>query len=249
MDKEFNGKVVWITGAARGIGRVIADEFARFGASLALTDVLEKELTAAAEEIKTAHGNPVMTSVLDVTDAKGTEAFARHCVDELGGLTVLLNNAGITRDGLLLRMSIEDWDRVIDINLKGTFVCTQAAAKIMMKARYGKVINISSVVGVMGNAGQVNYAASKAGIIGLTKSAAKELGGRGIRVNAVAPGFIMTDMTRDLTAERKEAYLSAIPLKYLGEPKHVADACRFLASTASDYITGQVLLVDGGMYM
>jgi 3-oxoacyl-[acyl-carrier protein] reductase len=144
-------------------------------------------------------------------------------------------------------MSDEDWDLVLSVNLKGTFVCTKAAAKVMMKARYGKIVNISSVVGVMGNAGQANYAASKAGIIGFTKSAAKELGGRGVRVNAIAPGYIVTDMTKELSQETQDAYLKAIPLSYLGKPEDVAQACAFLASPASDYITGQVLQVDGGM--
>lgn len=248
MNQDFSGKTVWITGAARGIGKAISQEFAARGASLALSDVLGDDLTATAEALQAAFGVPVHHAVVDVTDAAGVERFAQECVDKLGGLTVLINNAGVTRDGLLIRMSEQDWDRVLDINLKGTFVCTKAAAKIMMRARYGKIVNIASVVGVMGNAGQANYAASKAGIIGFTKSVAKEFGARGIRANAVAPGFIATEMTHQLTPEVREAYLKAIPLNYLGSPDDVAKLCSFLASADGDYITGQVILVDGGLH-
>jgi 3-oxoacyl-[acyl-carrier protein] reductase len=248
MNRDFSGKVVWITGAARGIGKTISREFARCGASLALSDVLEVELSATAQELREEFNVPVHCSVLDVTDSAGAERFVQATTDALGGLTVLINNAGITKDGLLLRMAEADWDRVLDINLKGAFVCTKAAAKVMMKARYGKIINIASVVGIMGNAGQANYAASKAGMIGLTKSVARELGGRGVRVNAVAPGFIATEMTHQLAPEVRDAYLKAIPLNYLGEPADVAHVCAFLASPDGDYITGQVIVVDGGLH-
>lgn len=247
MSRDFENKVVWITGSARGIGKSIAEEFASQGASLALTDVLEEQLKITADELSTKYHIPAITHKLDVTSSAGASDFVQRCVSELGGLTVLVNNAGVTRDNLLMRMSDDEWDLVLSVNLKGTYVCTKAATKVMMKARYGKVINISSVVGVMGNAGQANYSASKAGMIGFTKSIAKELGGRGVRVNAVAPGFIVTDMTKELTPEIKEAYLKAIPLNLLGQPKDVAKACIFLASPESDYITGQVLQVDGGM--
>jgi 3-oxoacyl-[acyl-carrier protein] reductase len=183
-----------------------------------------------------------------VTDSAGADRFVQECVAQLGGLTALINNAGVTRDMLLIRMSDADWDRVIDINLKGTFVCTKAAVKVMMRARYGKIINIASVVGIMGNAGQANYAASKAGIIGFTKSVAKEFGGRGIRANAVAPGFIATEMTHQLSEEVRESYLKGIPLNYLGSPDDVARVCTFLVSPDADYITGQVIVVDGGLH-
>jgi len=246
-DKPLEGRVVWITGAARGIGKSIASELASRGARLALTDVLEPDLAATASEVASTHGVQVIHQRLDVTDGAGAEHLVQRCTSELGGLTALINNAGITRDGLLMRMSDEDWDRVLSVNLKGTFVCTRAAIKAMMKARYGKIVNIASVVGVRGNAGQANYSASKAGIIGLTKSVARELGSRGVRANAVAPGFIVTEMTDQLPQDVKDAYLKGIPLNTLGTPGDVARTCAFLVSADSDYITGQVLVVDGGM--
>ena len=248
MTTDFTGKTVWITGAARGIGKAIAREFASLHASLALSDVLEEELAATSQELQNEFGIPVHHAKLDVTDSAGAEQFVQDAISKLGNLTVLINNAGVTRDGLLIRMTEADWDRVLNINLKGAFVCSKAAAKVMMKARYGKIINIASVVGVMGNAGQANYAASKAGMIGLTKSIAKELGGRGVRVNAVAPGFIATEMTHQLAPEVRDAYLKAIPLNYLGNPEDVARTCAFLASPDADYITGQVIVVDGGLH-
>lgn len=248
MCGSLKDKAVWITGAARGIGFAIAQEMAARGANLILTDVLEAELAAAADAIIKAHPVKVLIEKLDVTDSTGAERVVQRCLTEFGGLTALINNAGITRDGLVIRMSDDDWDRVISVNLKGTFVCTRSAAKAMMKARYGKIVNIASVIGVMGNAGQANYAASKAGIIGLTKTVAKEFGARGIRANAVAPGFIQTEMTDKLTPEVREAYLKAIPLNYLGTPQDVARICAFLVSADSDYITGQVIVADGGLH-
>jgi 3-oxoacyl-[acyl-carrier protein] reductase len=248
MTEDLKGKVIWITGASRGIGKSIAQELASHGAALALTDILEEELQATANEIAESFHVPVIHARLDVTDSAGADQFVQRCASELGGLTALINNAGITRDALLIRMTEEDWDRVLSVNLKGTFVCTKAAVKFMMKARYGKIVNIASVVGVMGNAGQANYSASKAGVIALTKSVAKEFGARGVRANAVAPGFIATEMTHKLSPETQEAYLKAIPLNYLGSPEDVARACAFLVSPGSDYITGQVLVVDGGMH-
>jgi 3-oxoacyl-[acyl-carrier protein] reductase len=248
MNSGLRDRTVWITGAARGIGKAIATEMAAGGAHLALTDVLETELAATTAELASQHGVKVIHSRLDVTDMAGAEAFAQRCVAELGSMTALINNAGITRDGLMIRMSDDDWDRVISVNLKGTFVCSKAAAKVMMKARYGKIVNIASVVGMMGNPGQANYVASKAGIIGLTKTIAREFGARGVRANAVAPGFIATEMTDQLSPEVKDAYLKAIPLNYLGSPQDVARVCAFLVSPDSDYITGQVLVVDGGMH-
>ncbi len=249
MSKPLSGKVAWITGAARGIGKSIARRLATDGADLALTDVLAPDLEQTARELAAECGVRVIQQVLDVTDRDGATAFVQRAVDELGGLTILVNNAGITRDGLLMRMSLADWEKVLTVNLTGAFVCTQAATKPMMKARYGKIINMASVVGVMGNAGQANYSASKAGMIGFTKSVAKELAGRGIRANAVAPGFIETEMTHGLTDETRSAYMSVIPLKYLGKPEDIAQVCAFLASADSDYVTGQVLVVDGGMHM
>jgi len=249
MSKPLSGKVAWVTGSARGIGKSIARTLAGEGADLALSDVLAEDLEKTAIEFVDTYGIRVVQQVLDVTDRDGAAAFVQRISDELGGLTILINNAGITRDGLMMRMSATDWERVINVNLTGTFVCTQAAIKPMMKARYGKIINIASVVGVMGNAGQVNYSASKAGMIGLTKSVAKELAARGIRANAVAPGFIETEMTHQLTEETREAYMQAIPLKYLGKPEDIAQVCAFLASTSSDYITGQVIVIDGGLHM
>ncbi|MCB9357232.1 MAG: 3-oxoacyl-[acyl-carrier-protein] reductase [Calditrichaeota bacterium] len=249
MNQPLAGRVAWITGSARGIGKAIARHLALQGADLALTDVLEDDLYATAKELALESNRKVIHQVLDVTDPVGAAGFVQRTVDELGGLTILVNNAGITRDALMMRMSLNDWERVLHVNLTGSFVCTQAAIKPMMKARYGKIVNIASVVGVMGNAGQANYSASKAGMIALTKSVAKELAGRGVRANAVAPGFIETDMTHQLSPEVKEAYLQAIPLKYLGSSDDIAQVCAFLASAASDYISGQVLIVDGGLHM
>jgi 3-oxoacyl-[acyl-carrier protein] reductase len=248
VSADLKGKIVWITGAARGIGKAIAVDLAARGASLALTDVLDADLEATAKEIAAAHGVPVIHGRLDVTDAKGADDFVQRCVSELGGLTALVNNAGITRDGLLIRMTEDDFDRVIGVNLKGTFVCTKAAIRVMMKARYGKIVNMASVVGLSGNAGQANYVASKAGVIGFTKTVAKEFGARGIRANAVAPGFIATDMTHQLPPEVKDGFLKSIPLAYAGTAEDVARVCAFLLSPDSDYVTGQVLVVDGGMH-
>ncbi len=244
----LEGKVAWVTGAARGIGRAIAHALAEQGAAVAISDIEGEAVQAVAAELTQAFGIKSLANPLDVTDSKGIEAFVNRISSELGGLHILVNNAGITRDGLLLRMSEADWDRVLDVNLKGAFLCTRAAAKVMMRARFGKIINIASVVGITGNAGQANYAASKAGVIGLTKSVAKELAGRGIRVNAVAPGYIETDMTHGLSAETKQEFLKQIPLGKVGWPEDIASVVVFLASPASDYVTGQVIPVDGGMH-
>lgn len=249
MNQTLSGRVAWVTGSARGIGKAIARHLALEGADLALTDVLSEDLTATAAELAVESGRKVVSQVVDVTDPIGTAGFVQRVTEELGGLSVLVNNAGITRDNLIMRMSVSDWERVLHVNLTGCFVCTQAAIKPMMKARYGKIVNIASVVGVMGNAGQANYSASKAGMIGFTKSVAKELAGRGIRANAIAPGFIETDMTHQLSPEVRDAYMQAIPLKYLGSSDDIAHVCAFLASSASDYISGQVLVVDGGLHM
>ncbi|MFH1891623.1 MAG: 3-oxoacyl-[acyl-carrier-protein] reductase [Candidatus Zixiibacteriota bacterium] len=241
-------KVCLVTGSARGIGYSIAEEFVRNGAKVVLSDVLEDALSESVKTLS-ASGGEVIGIAGDVTDSAQVTNLVAQTVENLGGIDVLVNNAGVTRDTLLVRMTESDWDLVLRVNLKGAFLMTQAAAKIMMKKRSGKIVNISSVVGLMGNAGQANYAASKAGLIGLTKSAAKELAGRGICVNAIAPGYIETDMTAGLSDAAKAAFLENIPLKRAGSPSDIAQSVLFLASSASDYITGQVLGINGGLYM
>jgi len=243
------GSVSLITGARRGIGRVIALRLSSLG-PVALNDIAsgEEELNAVADEVRAAGGTALAVTG-DVTDAESVEAVVGKVMAEFGRLDILVNNAGITRDGLLLRMKDEQWRSVIEVNLTGAFLCTRAAAKIMLRQRSGRIINMASVVGVMGNAGQANYSASKAGLIGLTKSTARELASRGINVNAIAPGFIVSPMTDKLSDEAKEKLFAAVPLGRLGTAEDVAEAVAFFASPASSYITGQVLKVDGGMHM
>ena len=242
---RFENKVVLVTGAAQGIGKEIALSFAREKAKVAIFDVNEQSLSAALEEINALSEG--IACKVDVTNLAEVEKNINKVVDNFGRVDILVNNAGITRDNLVLRLSESDWDKVLGVNLKGAFNCVKAAIKLLVKQRYGKIVNISSIIGIMGNAGQINYAASKAGLIGLTKSLAKEVGTRNITVNAVAPGYIQTAMTDALDDKVKDAMLQRIPLGKLGTPQDVAKAVLFLASPDADYVTGQVLVVDGGM--
>lgn len=246
---DLSGKTALITGAAQGIGLSIARLLATCGADLALADVNQAKVEETAAGLAAETGRQVFGLKMDVSSLEEVEQGIKKTIDKYSRLDILVNNAGITRDGLLMRMSDADWDLVLAINLKGTFNCTKAASRIMLKQRSGRIINISSVVGIMGNAGQANYSASKAGVIGLTKTSAKELAGRGITVNAVAPGFIKTAMTDALSEDARQALQKLIPLGRLGEPEDVAKAVAFLASDEASYITGHVLTVDGGMTM
>ncbi len=241
-------KVALVTGAAQGIGKAIAETLAREGAHVAICDVNLEKAQETAKEIS-ALGVKSTAYKTNVSVAAECDSLIESVVKDLGKLDILVNNAGVTRDGLLIRMSEQDWDLVISINLKGTFNCTKAAVKAMMKARYGRIINISSVIGLMGNAGQVNYAASKAGVLGITRSIAKEYANRNINVNAVAPGYIQTAMTDKLTEEQRLAMLKFVPLNRMGQPQDVANVVLFLASPLADYVTGQVIAIDGGMVM
>jgi 3-oxoacyl-[acyl-carrier protein] reductase len=241
------GKVALITGASRGIGRAIARRFAQEGANVAFTYLSSVEKGQALEAELAEFGITAKGYRSDASDFKAAEDLVAQVLADFGTLDILINNAGITRDGLLMRMSEQQWDEVLTVNLKSVFNLTKAAIRPMMKAKAGSVINLTSVVGIRGNAGQANYAASKSGIIGFTKSVALELGSRNIRSNAIAPGFIETEMTGELNEKAIEEWKQSIPLKRGGQPDEVADACLFLASDLSRYITGQVLQVDGGM--
>ncbi len=243
----LKNKIVLVTGASRGIGRAIAFKMAQEGASVAFTYLSSVEKGEALEAELTALGIKSKGYRSDASDYKQAEELMNSVVADFGTVDVLINNAGITKDGLLMRMSEEQWDSVIQVNLKSVFNLTKAVTKPMMKAKSGSIINLTSIVGIRGNAGQANYAASKAGIIGFTKSIALELGSRNIRSNAIAPGFILTEMTGELNAAATEEWTKSIPLKRGGQAEEVADACVFLASDMSKYITGQVLQVDGGM--
>jgi len=243
---RLRDRVAIITGGARGIGKTIALKYAEEGANIVIFDLLRDEGDKTIKEIEDK-GRKAIFYPVDITNFEKVKETVKDVEKKFNKIDILVNNAGITRDMLLLRMEEDDFDTVIKVNLKGTFVCTKAVIKVMMKKRYGRIINMSSVVGIMGNAGQVNYAASKAGIIGLTKSVAKEVGKRNITVNAIAPGFIETPMTEKLSDEVKKAYFNAIPLARFGKTEDVANLALFLASDEASYITGQVIQVDGGL--
>lgn len=245
--KLLEGKTALVTGASKGIGRKIAEEFAKQGANVAFTYLSSIEKGQALEQELQAFGTQVKGYRSDASKFDEAEKLINDIVADFGALDIVVNNAGITKDGLLMRMSEENWDEVINVNLKSVFNVSKAASKVMMKARKGSIINMSSVVGVQGNAGQANYAASKAGIIGFSKSLAKELGSRNIRTNVIAPGFIRTEMTDVLDPKVVQGWEDGIPLKRAGETDDVANACVFLASDMSAYVTGQVLSVCGGM--
>jgi 3-oxoacyl-[acyl-carrier protein] reductase len=246
---RLQDRVAVVTGAGRGIGRAICLQFARQGAHLACWDVdesLAAETAALVSKVGTAEG---AAYGVDVTDLEAVMATTDAVLERFSRVDILVNNAGITRDNLLVRMTPEQWDQVMAVNLKGAFYCTRAIARTMMKQRSGRIVNVASVVGLMGNAGQANYCASKAGLIGFTKSVAREFASRGITVNAVAPGFIETKMTRQLGEKNKNAFLQAIPLNRYGRPEDVAQVISFLVSSDAGYVTGQVINVDGGMLM
>lgn len=246
---DLNGKVALITGGSRGIGKAIAIKLASYKANIVINYTSNKEHALKVKEEIESYGVKSIVIKCDVSKSDEVNNMIEEVVKEFGQIDILVNNAGITRDGLLMRMKEEDFDSVIDINLKGVFNCTKSATKYMMKKRYGKIINISSVVGLIGNAGQANYCASKAGVIGLTKSSARELASRNINVNAIAPGFIDTDMTSVLNENLKETMSKNIPQNRFGSPEDVANLVLFLACDMSSYITGQIINVDGGMVM
>ncbi|HLX72889.1 MAG TPA: 3-oxoacyl-[acyl-carrier-protein] reductase [Verrucomicrobiae bacterium] len=246
--KQLENQIAVVTGAGRGIGRAIALKFANEGADVVCVSRTAENSEKVAEEVR-ALGRKAWAHAVDVADAGAVAASAEKILADCGKVDILVNNAGVTKDGLLMRMSDTDWDAVLDTNLKGAFLFTKAFTRAFVKQRAGRIINVSSIIGLIGNAGQANYAASKAGLIGFTQSVAKELGSRNITVNALAPGFIETDMTSGLSAEMKTEILKKIPLNSLGQAEDIASAALFLAGAGARYITGQVLTVDGGMVM
>jgi 3-oxoacyl-[acyl-carrier protein] reductase len=246
---RFEGQIAIVTGAGRGIGRGIALRLAGEGARVACVSRSEENATKIADEINNIRGDAAKAYAVDVADHTAVQKIGARILEDFGRSDILVNNAGVTRDVLAMRMSLEDWDAVIDTNLRGAFSFTHALVRSMTKQRSGRIINISSVIGLMGNAGQTNYGASKAGLIGFTKSLARELASRNITVNAVAPGFVITDMTAGLSDQVKDAIHSKIPLGRTGTPEDIATAVAFLASSEAAYITGQVLCVDGGIAM
>ena len=246
---KFEGKTALVTGGSRGIGRAICLELAEGGANVVLCYAGNEAAAQETVQAVEALGAKALAVHCDVSDAAGVDGLVKAAVETFGRIDILVNNAGITRDNLLMRMSEADFDQVVAANLKGAFLCMKAVSRLMLKQRYGRIVNLSSVVGLRGNAGQVNYAASKAGVIGMTKSLAKELASRGVTVNAVAPGFIETDMTAALSESARAAAQGSIPMNRLGTPEDVARVVAFLAGDGAAYITGQVLAVDGGMAM
>jgi 3-oxoacyl-[acyl-carrier protein] reductase len=246
---RLKDQVTLITGGAQGIGRAIAETFAKEGAKIALCDVNEAAAQQTAAEIKQKYNVDTHAAKVNVTVFDECEKWVAAVAEKMGRVDVLINNAGITKDNLVMRMSDQEWDAVIAVNLKGVFNCTKAVNRPMFKQRGGRIINIASIVGLMGNAGQVNYSATKGGVIAMTKTCAREFASRNVLVNAIAPGFIRTAMTDKLTDEQKQKLSSIIPLERLGEAQDVANAALFLASAESSYITGQVISVNGGMYM
>jgi 3-oxoacyl-[acyl-carrier protein] reductase len=246
---SMDGRVAIVTGGARGIGRAIVEELAHLGANVVIGDMLLDLAEKSAEEISQLTNKRVIAVKVNVTEGKSSNELIDLTLKEFGRVDILVNNAGITRDTLILRMEETDWDAVLDVNLKGAFNCSKAAVRPMMKQRYGRIVNISSVSGQAGQAGQTNYSASKAGLIGFTKALAREVASRQITVNAVAPGFIPTSLTNDLSEELKKSILGATPIGRMGKPEEIASAVAFLASEEAAYITGQVLAVDGGMAM
>ncbi len=246
---QFQDRVVVVTGAGRGIGKAIARAFVERGAKVAVASRTEANAAAAADELNALGSGSAKGYAVDIADHAATIEFGKQVAADLGAVSILVNNAGVTRDGLALRMSEEDWDTVLDTNLKGAFNAVKAFQRSLLKAEDARIVNISSVIGLMGNAGQCNYAASKAGLIGFTKALAREFAGRKVCVNAIAPGFIVTDMTGELTPEMQEGIKKNIPLGCFGEVEDIANAAIFLAGREARYITGQVLTVDGGMVM
>lgn len=245
---ELTGKVALVTGAAQGIGKAVALLLARNGADLVVSDINLEKAQETAKEIQ-AIGRKALAVKVDVANLRDVERMVQAVLEQLHQIDILVNNAGITRDKLILRMTEEDWDAVLDVNLKGTFNCTKVVIRHMSKQKSGKIVNIASVVGEMGNAGQANYSASKAGVIGFTKTIAREFAQRGINVNSIAPGYVETPMTNALPEKVKEELKRMIPMERLGRPEDIAEAVLFLVSASSNYITGQVLNVNGGIYM